>query len=257
MSVGRGPLHSGGPPQPAVRAARRLPRLALVVGVLGLAVWFGNDLARAAESDAPSESIGATNGGRLVYGKRMPTQGPGFVSYSRLGAALGRTAVHSQVRDALLASYAAAHAERGVVYVLGETGWPSGGRFRPHRTHQNGLSVDFMVPVLRDGAPAPIPTGPLQRFGYAVAFGADGRSAEGLEIDAAALADHLWHLDRAATAHGLAIDVVIYAPDLQAALAETARGADVLRRLRFSRNPSWVRHDDHDHVDFRLTSAEA
>lgn len=33
-------------------------------------------------------------------------------------------------------------------FVCEETGWCGGGRIRPHKTHRNGLSVDFMVPVL-------------------------------------------------------------------------------------------------------------
>ena len=35
----------------------------------------------------------------------------------------------------------------GVKFVYGETGWPDGGPMPPHRTHRNGMSVDFMVPV--------------------------------------------------------------------------------------------------------------
>ena len=33
------------------------------------------------------------------------------------------------------------------VYKYTETGFENGGKFRPHKTHQNGLSVDFMTPV--------------------------------------------------------------------------------------------------------------
>jgi penicillin-insensitive murein endopeptidase len=28
-----------------------------------------------------------------------------------------------------------------------------GGRIFPHRTHQNGLSVDFMIPLIKNGIP--------------------------------------------------------------------------------------------------------
>ena len=58
-------------------------------------------------------------------------------------------------------------------FVYGETGWKEGGRIRPHRTHQNGLSVDFMVPVLdKDGQSVPLPTNALNRFAYDIEFDA-------------------------------------------------------------------------------------
>ena len=237
------------------RASRSLGgagRLLLAALALGLAAHAGNDAIRLFESDAPSRSIGRTNDGRVVNGKRLPSSGPGFATYSRLGSALGRTAVHHRVRDAMLGAYAALHAERPeTTYLYGETGWPRGGRLRPHRTHQNGLSVDFMVPVLRGGAPDVLPTGPLNTFGYGIDFDDAGLNGD-LAIDFAALAAHLHHLDRAAEANGLAIEVVILAPGLQDELRATEQGASLARRLRFSQNPSWVRHDDHYHVDFRL-----
>ena len=65
-------------------------------------IWFGNDVALSLESSAPSRSIGTVGNGRLENGKRLPAAGPNFRSYSRLGALLGRTAVHSGVRAAVL-----------------------------------------------------------------------------------------------------------------------------------------------------------
>ncbi|MGL1409600.1 penicillin-insensitive murein endopeptidase, partial [Vibrio parahaemolyticus] len=74
--------------------------------------------------------------------------GPNFTPYSRLGVALGRTHVHAQVAEIVADAYASlARRTPEIRYVYGESGWPSGGRFRPHRSHQNGLSVDFFVPV--------------------------------------------------------------------------------------------------------------
>ena len=60
-------------------------------------------------------------------------------------------------------------------FVYGETGWAGGGRFKPHRTHQNGTSVDFMVPVRNDaGASVPLPRGYGDRYGYDLEFDASG-----------------------------------------------------------------------------------
>jgi penicillin-insensitive murein endopeptidase len=143
-----------------------------------------------------------------------------------------------------------------VRYVYGETGWPWGGRFRPHRTHQNGLSVDFMVPVTRNGTSTALPTTPFNKFGYALQFDQEGQSGD-LRIDFEAMAAHLDALDVAAQQHGLRIALVVFAPDLQRRLYETELGTTLRHRLTFNVNPSWVRHDDHYHVDFELTGGVA
>src|SRR6185436_11752783 len=91
----------------------------------------------------------------------------------------------------------------GKVFVYGETGWRTGGRIRPHRTHQNGLSVDFMVPVLdANGRSVPLPTGPFNKFGYGIEFDAGGRFGQ-LAIDFPAIGEHLYQLHRAARARGI------------------------------------------------------
>ncbi|RFA36934.1 hypothetical protein CAL65_09710 [Alkalilimnicola ehrlichii] len=215
-------------------------------------VHAGNDLLILFESNAASESIGTTNNGRLVNGKRLPSSGPNFRTYSRLGSLIGRTAVHDRVRDTVLGAYrqlAEEHPE--LVFVYGETGWPWGGRFRPHRTHQNGLSVDFMVPVRKDARSVPLPTHPFNKWGYAISFDREGRSGE-LQIDFEAIAAHLHALIAAGREHGVGIELVVFAPDLQQHLFDTESGAELRDKIRFNVNPSWVRHDDHYHVDFRL-----
>ncbi len=220
--------------------------------LLSACTFWGNEVLRLLESEKPSTSIGATNDGRLVRGKRLPSTGPNFRTYSRLGSTLGRTAVHSRVRDSMLAAYETLEESTpGVRYVYGETGWPWGGRFRPHRTHQNGLSVDFMVPVKRNDEPTTLPTGPVNKFGYAWEFDGEGRSGN-LTIDFEAMANHLHALDNAARKHGLRIALVVFAPDLQQHLFKSELGSELRERLRFNVNPSWVRHDDHYHVDFAL-----
>jgi penicillin-insensitive murein endopeptidase len=137
------------------------------------------------------------------------------------------------------------------VYVYGETGWLRGGSFKPHRTHQNGLSVDFMVPVLRpDGTPSRIVTSPQARFGYGVDFNRGGE-AQGLRIDFESMATHLAALQRSAKAQGAKVRRIFFAPDLQAHLRKTKAWPQI-RALPLSKRRSWVRHDDHYHVDFQI-----
>ena len=122
-----------------------------------------------------SVCYGTTANGRLQNGVQLPASGPNFSSYSSIGSLAGRTYVHSKVQAVVVATYKALEAsDPGKVFVYGETGWESGGRIRPHKTHQNGLSVDFMVPVLKGGTSVPIPTSPLNKFGYDLEFDDSG-----------------------------------------------------------------------------------
>jgi penicillin-insensitive murein endopeptidase len=237
---------------PILRRRRRwkfglLTVLTLLVGL----IYFGNDLALALESSTASRSVGRPSHGSLRHGKRLPSTGPNFRVYSRLGAALGRNSIHAKVRAVVLEAYAAAGRQVPTArFVYGETGWPSGGRFWPHRTHQNGLSVDFMVPVrTRTGEPAELPTWPWQKFGYAVEFDSKGRWQD-LEIDYPAMVAHLSALKTAAHRQGLRIDRVIFAPELQNRLGHAPGGALILKQVPFMRGRAWIRYDEHYHVDF-------
>jgi penicillin-insensitive murein DD-endopeptidase len=234
------------------RVSRWVAISLVTLGLAAVALLSGNEMAIALESSAPSVSVGRKAAGRLEHGKRLPTAGPNFRAYSRLGTLLGRNSVHSDVRAVILDAYRELErTQPGVTFVYGETGWPSGGRLRPHRTHQNGLSADFLVPVRSSGgAPRTLPTAPWQKFGYGMNFDADGRAGE-LRIDFEAVAAHLAALEQAAARHGLVIELVIFAPEFHRHLARTGQGRSVGGRLPFMRGRPWVRHDEHYHVDFR------
>ncbi|WP_349743997.1 penicillin-insensitive murein endopeptidase [Roseateles cavernae] len=202
---------------------------------------------------AESRCYGTVAKGRLEGGVKLPTGGANFSAYSELAAAAGRTYVHAKVADVIVASYAALQARTpGVHYVYGETGWAAGGSFKPHRTHQNGLSVDFFVPV-RDaqGRSVPLPTAALTRFGYDLEFDAEARHGEH-RIDFPALAEHLYTLHRAARAQGVGIARVILDTTYLPALFATPRGPYLRQHLPFMKSKPWVRHDEHYHVDFAL-----
>ena len=108
-----------------------------------------------------------------------------------------------------------------------------------------------MVPV-RDarGEPATLPTWPWRKFGYAIEFDAAGNAGT-LRVDFKAIAMHLAALDRAARRHGLAIELVILAPEFRRQVLESEAGRSLVRMPWMAAKP-WVRHDDHYHVDFRL-----
>ncbi|WP_437731839.1 penicillin-insensitive murein endopeptidase [Sorangium sp. So ce1335] len=237
------------------RVLRRFPRrLALAAGLLLLApvvvahgrVWL--------DDAAPSQSAGSPAQGRLVHGHPLPPSGPGHVTYSYLGASLGRQYVHGAVRDALLDAFAAVAAARpGRRFVVGETGHRRGGPFWPHRTHQNGLSADIFVP-LRDGAgrPEDVATYPWNKLGYGLELDAQGRLGD-LTIDFDDLARLLSALDEKARSRGLRVQRILVAPEYVPLLLASPAG----RKLgalsgAIVRGQVWWRHDEHVHIDFAI-----
>jgi penicillin-insensitive murein endopeptidase len=238
-------------------------RVVLILGggllLAGFAfIRWGNDVARAFEPDAPSQSLGSTKDGSLVNGKRLPTSGLNFRAYGRLPIALGRNSLNDRVRKVVVSTYAELEERRpGVTFVYAECGLPSGGRLRLHQTHRNGLSIDFMVPVLKASSPAVLNTGIANKYGYSLHFDTNGWcEAQQCEIDFDALSEHLHCLADTADAEGLSIWRVIFAPDLQPHLFATERGKNLKARLTFSKTQAWVRHDEHYHVDFHNPDQE-
>ncbi len=206
---------------------------------------------------AASQCYGSVGKGRLEDGVKLPLKGDNFSVYSVMAATAGRTHLHATAAAIVTDAYASLHASSpGVHYVYGETGLPSGGRFYPHRTHQNGLSADFFVPV-RDaqGRSVPVPTEVATRFGYDLEF--DRNAAAGqYRIDFSALAEHLYQLDQAARKRGVGISKIIFDTDYLPRLFATARGP-YLKKLPFMRGKPWVRHDEHYHVDFGIACRKA
>lgn len=204
----------------------------------------------ATASPTPSTCVGIPAAGSLKHGWALPSKGRNYIAYSGLGVLVGRTYVHSQIYPVLLDAYAALERDApGVQFVYGETGWAEGGAFAPHKTHQNGLSVDFFVPVKRAGTPASLPIWPWNQFGYGVEFDSQGRYRD-LRIDFDAMAAHLLALASAAKKHGVGIRLVIFDNALQSTLWQTRDGEALRQQLPFSVKKPWVRHDEHYHVDF-------
>jgi penicillin-insensitive murein endopeptidase len=209
-------------------------------------------LACASTAAAASVCYGTPSHGRLQDGVQLPVSGKNFAAYTSMGAQLGRTWVHADVAQAMLAAWQQLEtAAPGVRYVYGETGHAAGGPMPPHRTHEAGISVDFMVPV-RDatGQSVRLPASALNKFGYAWEFNDAGKAA-GLTIDFEALGAHLLALDRAGKQWHAPVQRVIFDPRLMEHLFKTRHGA-ALRALPFMRQKPWIRHDEHYHVDFAI-----
>jgi penicillin-insensitive murein DD-endopeptidase len=204
-----------------------------------------------------STCYGTVSNGRLEDGVALPQSGNNFQTYSKLAQSLDRTYAHSKVVKIIQQSYAALEKSAPKKqFVYGEVGAAEGGPFKPHRTHQNGLSVDFFVPVLnRKGESVPLPTSPLTRYGYDLEFDKNGAlnagTADELRIDFDALAEHIYQLDIATKANHSGIRLVILDPRYHAKLWATPRGPQI-KHLSFMKKNAWVRHDEHYHIDFAV-----
>lgn len=232
-------------------------RFAFLTGVIviiagAVFIRWGNALAIAFENDKPSRSIGTAKDGRLVNGKRLPTSGPNFMAYGYLPVAIGRNSLNDRVRSVVLDAYETIELSHpSIRYVYGECSWPSGGRLRPHVTHRNGLSIDFMVPVTRAGESTAIKTSAFNKYGYTLEFDEHGYcAAYDYHLDAEAMAAHLLALYEAAGKRSLRIRRVIFAPELQPLLLQTRLGPDIKKIVTFSKERPWIRHDEHYHIDF-------
>ncbi|MFL6620441.1 MAG: penicillin-insensitive murein endopeptidase, partial [Povalibacter sp.] len=206
-------------------------------------------------SQAATDSVcfGTPSNGRLKDGIQIPESGPNFTAYSSLGVALGRTYVHSKVASVIAGAYKRLLTQAPEkTYVYGESGWREGGRIRPHRTHQNGLEVDFLVPVVdANGRSVALPTGATNKFGYGIEFDADAKY-EGLAIDFEAIAEHLYALHRSAQENGVGIARVIFEKKFLSKLYATSRGRFIKDSISFMQGEPWIRHDEHYHVDFAI-----
>lgn len=201
-----------------------------------------------------STCYGTIAEGRLQGGVQLPPRGENFVAYSPIGVEMGRTYLHGVIRQVVLDAYAELRRTApGKTYVYGETGLAHGGRITPHRTHQNGTSIDFMVPAMDEANKSiPLPSSPLNKFGYGLEFDDQGRMP-GIRIDFDAMAEHLYQLSAAARRHHVTIERVIFDPPLMEKLFNSSRrGAELPGILPFMKARPWIRHDEHYHVDFGI-----
>lgn len=205
-------------------------------------------------SYAESICYGTTQKGRLVNGEKLPISGNNFSTYSEIGWTAGRTFVHSKVKEILLSAYQNLEKSAlGKVFVYAETGWEKGGSFKPHKTHQNGLSIDLMVPILesKTSKSVPLPTTVLNKWGYSIEFNSKGIYKE-YTIDFETLGELVYQIHAAATNRHVKVSRVIFDPAMITLLHASKRGAFIKLNIMIPTKKSWVRHDEHIHIDFEI-----
>lgn len=210
-----------------------------------------------------SESVGSVRDGKLNNGWLMPFQGENFHYFSRFSYyILDNAYVNSRVYQTLIDAYAeCVHTCPGREFILMECTRKHGGQMLIHWTHQNGTSVDFMVPVKR-GNEKDVLSNKAGLFHYLFQFNRDGEFtlSRKTTIDFEAMARHILALDDAARKNGLHIYKILFNTNMHDELYNTPGGQEIKRRnIRIIPQLSDLvnrYHDDHYHVDFDLAEQE-
>lgn len=208
------------------------------------------------DNDTASKAIGTVGNGSLKQGKLIPYKGENFIYFDRRSYLEGRAFLHGDVRATLLKMYdSLSTALPNRYFTVMECANQNGGELFPHKTHQNGLSVDFMMPLIRYDKPYY----GLDTLGinhYALNFNDQGNytADETIKIDFNTVAHQILLLDKFARERGLHVQKVILKIELKDELFSTKFGK-VLKNsdIYFVQGLSPAinaLHDDHFHIDF-------
>lgn len=201
-------------------------------------------------------STGSVSNGSLKNGTLLPFEGANFQYFDTTSYLEGRAFTHQLVAQTLLDTYKILAESLERKWFLMELSNEHGGKIFPHRTHQNGISVDFMSPLKKDGEDY----FELDYTGaqhYMLEFDNDGKLEDdsSVSLDFNQIAYHLIVLDEQARKHGLKIEKVIFKMELRDELFATPNGKKLLEKnIYVTRNLTPLinsLHDDHYHVDFK------
>jgi len=205
-----------------------------------------------------SISEGSVGDGRLINGNLIPYSGKNFCYFSLISYyPCGDAYLNSKLLTTIVDAYEECDSTcPGICFRLMECSRKNGGKMQLHLSHQNGLSVDFMTPLILNNEP-------IKRYDnlgllrYLLEFDEKGELSmeKGVTIDFETIAKHIVALDNAARKNGLAIKKVILKIDLKDNLFATESGKELLRRaIPFARAlPAGIDavHGNHYHIDFR------
>ncbi len=209
------------------------------------------------KANVKSQSVGTVRKGELKNGVRLPYKSGNFSYFSPFSyGVLRRAYVNSKVYRTVIEAYQICEKTcPNQKFRVMECSRKHGGKMKPHRTHQNGTSVDFMTPLKKKDKQFRF-YDHLGIWHYLMAFDKSGRmkGTRKVKIDYETMAKHIIALDDASKKEGLRIKKVIFKIELQAGLFKTKYGKELKRRgIYFVRAlPKIIDnlHDEHYHVDF-------
>lgn len=207
-------------------------------------------------NDDESKSIGTVSNGSLENGKLFPYKGNNFVYFDRESYVNGRAFVHSKVRTAVLQMYDSLYhlmPQRG--FTIMECSNQEGGELAPHKTHRNGLSIDFMSPMMQNDKPY-YGLDTMGALHYLLQYDDEGKYVldKSIQIDFELLSQQIIILDHFTRKNGMKIEKVIIKLELKDELYATKygqlikeKGIYVVKNLSDGVN---AMHDEHFHIDF-------
>jgi penicillin-insensitive murein endopeptidase len=204
----------------------------------------------------PSKIHGIESAGTVDHTKLLPFSYGNFRYFDTMSYLWGHAFMADKMQQTLLASYKELETTApGRIFTYMESGLQNGGIIPGHRTHQCGLSVDLMVPLVKDGQPYY----KLDTIGgahYSLDFDDKGRWLQDstIMIDFNLLGLQILSLDRQARKLGYHVKKVILKLELKDDFYATINGKSVKRKgiyLAMNLPPAVNKqHDDHFHVDF-------
>lgn len=206
----------------------------------------------------PSQAIGSVGNGKLKHGKILPPKGENFFYFDSTSYMADRAFTHQITKNILLNTFDSLnslHPEK--TFVVMEASNKKGGKMHPHRTHQNGLSIDLMYPKLRNGKNYEF----LDTLGvqhYLLDFDKNGllSTDKNVSIDFELTAKHIYLLSQEAKKQNARIEKVIMYTEFKDELFATTYGKKLKSEgIYFAQKLSKTinkLHDDHFHIDFSL-----
>lgn len=203
-----------------------------------------------------SVSSGSVSNGTLENGTIVPHKGENFQYFDTVSYISERGYTNCKVKATIIDAYKALESNDRLYQIM-ECSNKNGGKMFPHKTHQNGLSVDFMMPLIKGG----LPYYKLDTIGhdhYWLEFDDNGNYIEdkSVSIDFNAVAEHILVLDKSARANGLKISKVIIKIELKDELFSSENGK-VLKKsgIYIVKGLTPIinsLHDEHYHIDFEV-----
>lgn len=204
-----------------------------------------------------SISSGSVGKGQLKHATLLPFSGSNYQYFDTSSYLMGRGFMHTDVANIILAAMEeldSTCAERKF-YIM-ESSLKQGGKLDPHRTHQNGLSVDFLCPKLKDNQPY-YELDTIGALHYFLAFNDQGQLNKDTSVclDFESIAQEILALNNAANQYGYSIEKVIFKLELKDELFATKTGKLLQQKnIYFARHLDKMVndvHDDHFHIDFK------
>lgn len=204
----------------------------------------------------PSTSQGTVSNGALINGKLVPYFGKNFSYFDTKSYFASRGYTNDKVLSTILDAYQELETEEpGRFFYLMELSNKEGGNIFPHRTHQNGLSADFMIPKLKNGLPY-YGLDTLGKDHYFLEFNNRGEyiGDTSVKADLNLVARHILLLQKKAAIYGYRISKVIIKVEYKELLFSTPYGKLLKKSgVYFAQHLTPLindLHDDHYHIDF-------